>query len=123
MKHKEMLDLIDNIFDHVTNMHTNGQKEYAMNEDSVFANFERIAEQTGQDKKMILWIYLMKHIDGIASHIKGHRSQREDVRGRLTDAIVYLCILWGMIESEDVGSISKARQHMIIRKGDRRKND
>ena len=100
MKHKEMLDLIDNIFDHVTNMHTNGQKEYAMNEDSVFANFERIAEQTGQDKKMILWIYLMKHIDGIASYIKGHRSQREDVQGRLTDSIVYLCILWGMIEGE-----------------------
>ena len=123
MKHKEMLDLIDNIFDHVGNMHTNGQKEYAMNEDSVFANFERIAEQTGQDKKMILWIYLMKHIDGIASYIKGHKSQREDVRGRITDAIVYLCILWGMIESEDVGSISKARQHMTIRKGDRRKND
>ena len=123
MKHNEMLDLIDSIFDHVTNMHTNGQKEYAMNEDSVFANFERIAEQTGQDKKMILWIYLMKHIDGIASYIKGHKSQREDVRGRLTDAIVYLCILWGMIESEDVGSISKARQHMTIRKGDRRKND
>ena len=43
----------------------------------------------------------MKHIDGIASHIKGHTSQREDVRGRLTDAIVYLCILWGMIEKED----------------------
>jgi hypothetical protein len=44
----------------------------------------------------------MKHIDGIASHIKGHKSQREDVRGRLTDAIVYLTILWGMIESEDL---------------------
>ena len=44
MKHKEMLDLIDNIFDHVTNMHTNGQKEYAMNEDSVFANLRAIVD-------------------------------------------------------------------------------
>lgn len=100
MKHKEMLNLIDNVFCKVKSMHTEGQKEYAMTEDNVFANFERIANQTGQNKEMILWIYLMKHVDGIASYLRGHKSQREDVRGRLTDAIVYLCILWGMIEEE-----------------------
>jgi len=100
MKHEEMLEQIDYIFGEVKRIHTAGQKEYAMNEDNVFANFERISEQTGFDRKMVLWIYLMKHIDGIASFLKGHRSQREDVQGRLTDAIVYLCILWGMIEGE-----------------------
>ena len=99
MKHNEMLSLINAIFQEVETIHTEGQKEYAMDEDNVFANFERIAEQTGFDKKMILWVYLMKHIDGICSYIKGHRSQREEVQGRLTDAIVYLFILWGMIES------------------------
>ena len=71
-----------------------------MTEDNVFANFERIADQTGQSKEMILWVYLMKHIDGIASYLRGHKSQREDVTGRLTDAVVYLCILWGMIEEK-----------------------
>ena len=101
MKHNEMLKQINGIFTQVEQMHTEGQKEYAMTEDNVFANFQRIANQTGLDQKMVLWIYLMKHIDGIASHIKGHTSQREDVRGRLTDAIVYLCILWGMIDEED----------------------
>ena len=101
MKHNEMLKQINGIFTQVEQMHTEGQKEYAMTEDNVFANFQRIANQTGLNQKMVLWIYLMKHIDGIASHIKGHTSQREDVRGRLTDAIVYLCILWGMIEEED----------------------
>ena len=100
MKHEEMLEQIDYIFGEVKRIHTAGQKEYAMNEDNVFANFERISEQTGFDRKMVLWIYLMKHIDGIASFLKGHRSQREDVQGRLTDAIVCLCILWGMIEGE-----------------------
>jgi len=103
MKHKEMLNLIDSVFYKVKSMHTEGQKEYAMTEDNVFANFERIANQTGQSKEMILWIYLMKHIDGIASYLRGHKSQREDVRGRLTDAIVYLCILWGMIEDNKQG--------------------
>ena len=100
MKHKQMLDKINMIFHTIRDTHIKGQKEYAMSEDNVFANFERIGEQTGFDKKMVLWIYLMKHIDGIASYLKGHKSQREDVTGRLTDAIVYLCILWGMIEDE-----------------------
>jgi predicted AAA+ superfamily ATPase len=101
MRHEEMLSLIEAIFNKVKSIHTEGQKEYAMNENNVFANFQRIANQTNIDQKMVLWIYLMKHIDGIASYIKGHKSQRENVRGRLTDAIVYLCILWGMIAKED----------------------
>jgi hypothetical protein len=45
-------------------------------------------------------VYLLKHIDGISSFVNGHESQREDVRGRITDAIVYLCLLWGMVESK-----------------------
>lgn len=101
MKHEEMLSLIRGIFNKVESIHTEGQKEYAMNENNVFANFQRITNQTNIDQKMVLWIYLMKHIDGIASYIKGHKSQRENVRGRLTDAIVYLCILWGMIAEEE----------------------
>ena len=111
MKHKEMLKQIDTIFKEVKTIHTQGQKEYAMDEDNVFANFNRISEQTGFDRKMILWIYLMKHIDGIASYLKGHRSQREKVQGRLTDAIVYLCILWGMIESEDMEYPGKSKYY------------
>ena len=98
MRHIEMMNLMDDISLKIKDMHTKGSQEYAMNQSNVFANFERIAEQTGSDREMVLWIYLMKHIDGIASYLKGHKSQREDVTGRLTDAIVYLCILWGMIE-------------------------
>ena len=111
MKHKTMLKQIDKIFKKVKKIHTEGQREYAMNEDNVFANFERISEQTSFSKKMILWIYFMKHVDGIASYLKGHKSQREDVRGRLTDAIVYLCILWAMIESEDMKYPGKSKYY------------
>ncbi len=72
-----------------------------MNEDNVFANFDRIANQMNMDREIVLWVYLMKHIDGIASYLKGHRSQREDVTGRLTDAIVYLMLLWGMVAEDE----------------------
>ena len=44
--------------------------------------------------------YLLKHIDGVVSYTKGHVSQREDVRGRLTDIIVYSMLLWGMIDED-----------------------
>ena len=103
MKSEIMLDKIKGIFDKVQSMHIAGQKEYAHDEDNVFANFERIANQMNTDKKFILWVYFMKHVDGIASYINGHQSQREDVRGRLTDAIVYLIILWAMIDEDQNG--------------------
>ena len=118
MEHREMITLIDSILGRVKTMHTEGQKEYAMNKDNVFANFERIANQTGNSKEMVLWIYLMKHIDGIASHIKGHVSQRENVKGRLTDAIVYLCILWGMIESkEKMEALNRQQAEDMLKQG------
>ena len=107
MTHKEMHKLMDTIIEEVTLTRDQGQKEYAHDEDNVFANFDRVANQTNTDRKFVLWIYLMKHIDGIASYLKGHRSQREEVQGRLTDAIVYLCILWGMIENPNYPGKSK----------------
>ena len=75
-----------------------GQKEYARKQSNAFANFERVAEYTDSSREKVLMVYLLKHIDGISSFVNGHKSQREDVRGRITDAIVYLCLLWGMVE-------------------------
>ena len=77
-----------------------GQREYAQSEDNVFANFERVAKSIDTDRKKVLMVYLLKHIDGISAYTKGHQSQREDVTGRITDAMVYLMLLWGMVEEE-----------------------
>ena len=77
-----------------------GQKEYARKSDNAFANFERVGENLELSREDVLLVYLLKHIDGICSFVKGHKSQREDIRGRITDAIVYLCLLWGMIEDD-----------------------
>ena len=74
-----------------------GQKEYAQDEDNVFANFERVGNRLNISREKVLMVYLLKHIDGISAYILGHKSQREDVRGRLTDAIVYLMLLWSMV--------------------------
>ncbi len=76
-----------------------GQKEYAHGD--AFGNFNRLADELHIDRKIILWIYLKKHFDGILAYLNGHKSQREDVRGRITDARVYLALLRGMIEEEE----------------------
>ena len=92
---------MDNIIKEVTLVRDEGQKEYAHDEKDVFANFNRVANLLEEDRKKVLMTYMLKHIDGIAAYVKGHKSQREDVTGRITDCMVYLMLLWGMIEEED----------------------
>ena len=100
MKKSAFNELFLDIMMQVKQTRDAGQKEYAHTEENVFANFERVAENLDISKEQALMVYLMKHIDGINAWVKGHKSQREDVRGRIKDAIVYLCLLWGMIQGD-----------------------
>ena len=92
---------MDAIIKEVTLVRDAGQKEYAHDEKDVFANFNRVANLLEEDRKKVLMTYMLKHIDGIAAYVKGHKSQREDVTGRITDCMVYLMLLWGMVEEEN----------------------
>jgi len=90
----------DHMISQVRETRDAGQKEYAHTEENVFANFERIGKSINTIPDKVLMTYLLKHIDGINAWIKGHDSQREDVTGRIKDAIVYLFLLWDMIDGE-----------------------
>tara|TARA_R100000808_G_C2112969_1_gene126494 strand:- start:100 stop:387 length:288 start_codon:yes stop_codon:yes gene_type:complete len=81
-----------------------GQKEYAHNNADIFANFKRVSNVLEVSKEKVLMTYLLKHIDGVSAYVKGHKSQREDVRGRLSDVIVYSMLLWAMIEESERGN-------------------
>jgi DNA-binding SARP family transcriptional activator len=63
-------------------------------------NFKRLAKELGVDPKVILWIYLRKHIDSIVSFIKTGGVLSEPIQGRITDARVYLFLLRGLVEEE-----------------------
>lgn len=102
MTYEEMKSIMEIVFSECQEARQAGQKEYAHDQNNAFANFERIANDTGVTREQILWVYAMKHRDGIASYLKGHKSQREDVRGRIKDLIVYLCLLRGMIEENEL---------------------
>ena len=101
MTQKQMALLMEKIFKKIQKTRDAGQKEYARNSNNAFANFERISNNLEISREEVLLVYLLKHIDGICSHVKGNISQREDVRGRITDVIVYLCLLWGMINQKE----------------------
>ena len=96
-----MEELIEEIFNEVLKIRDAGQTEYARDKGNVFANFERVASFTGTTREKALLTYLIKHIDGLCAYADGHRSQREDVRGRLTDIIVYCLLFWGMVEDNN----------------------
>ena len=100
MSRAELSNLIETIFTEVQSTREAGQKEYARESNNAFANFERIGGLLHKTKEEILMVYLLKHMDGIVSWVEGHKSQREDVTGRIIDAIVYLCLLYGMTESQ-----------------------
>ena len=101
MTTEEFKSLFDNeIMPAISSMREAGQREYAQDFDEIFANFNRIANLLDCDRKQVLMTYMLKHIDGISAFVKGHTSQREDVTGRITDCIVYLMLLWGMIKEE-----------------------
>ena len=99
----------------ITSTRDAGQKEYAHSEDNVFANFERVAESLDITREKALMTYLLKHIDGIKAYIKGHKSQRESVSGRITDAIVYLFLLWAMIEENECTTIQTKNQEKLCK--------
>ena len=76
-----------------------GQKEYAHAADNCFANFDSDADH-GVSRLQSIATHLNKHMRGIKAFVNGHRSQREDIRGRIKDARLYLALLWAAIEDE-----------------------
>ena len=101
MNKKELAELMERVFkDEIMWTREQGQKEYAHVDENAFDNFDRLASELGISPEQVLWVYAMKHKDGIASYINGHRSQRESVGGRINDLIVYLFLLRGMVERE-----------------------
>ena len=115
MTHKQMHELMNVMLEKIITIRDEGQKEYAHDDNDVFANFNRVANLLEEDRKKVLMTYMLKHIDGIAAYVKGHKSQREDVRGRITDCIVYLMLLWGMIDEDDNGIATEEQTDNTMR--------
>ena|SRR2546428_6381543 len=100
MTQEQMANIMELMANEEQQTRAAGQKEYAHGD--AFGNFNRLASSLNMDRKTVLWVYLQKHLDGILAYLNGHKSQREDVRGRIMDARVYLALLRGMIEEDEM---------------------
>lgn len=96
------------LFEERTRVTKTAQEEYAHGQSDAFDNFNRIGnvvrvpcEHCGKATRigrLGAWaVYFLKHIDGVLAFIGGNNSQREDVRGRLTDIVNYADLADGMI--------------------------
>ena len=100
MTKQEFRSYMERQFEKLRATSASGQAEYAHGQDA-FDNFKRLAGMLNLEKEEVLFVYMQKHLDGIASWIKGHRSQREPVQGRIDDAMVYLLLLRAMADEEE----------------------
>lgn len=122
MTREQMAQVMETMFAEEMKTREAGQKEYSHVDAEAFTNFNKLAEELHIDRKMVLWIYVRKHLDGILAYLNGHKSQREDVRGRIMDTRVYLALLRGMIEEEEKGQtyeVQKALQDAISTSAER----
>jgi hypothetical protein len=98
---EQMIAVMDTVFVECRALRVAGQKEYAHEDTNAFANFEDDAKESGVSRETVLTIFANKHWRGIRAWVRGHKSQRENVRGRIDDMIVYLCLLRGMADEND----------------------
>ena len=106
MNKLEFDNLTSKIWETILNTRNQGQDEYARTETEVLSNFKRIGNWKDETQESVLMTYMLKHVDGIMAYINGHTSQRENIRGRITDIMVYCMLLWAMVEEGEnkVGS-------------------
>ncbi len=98
---EDVARLMDVIFKECQATREQGQKEYAHDTENALANFERTASELGISRELVWYVFAKKHWDGMLAYINGHTSQREDVRGRLKDLIVYIVLLWAMVDDNE----------------------
>lgn len=92
--------IVKEFIEEVNRVRFQAQQEYAET-DNVFQNFEETAERLGISREEVLYVFLDKHLRGVARWIRGVKDQRDAVEGRIIDAINYLIILYAMIRDEE----------------------
>lgn len=78
-------------------------EDYARSDDQL-ANFKRSAAEAGVTPEQVWLIFFNKHKDAIVSHVKACGENNltynpsEPIEGRIDDAILYLCLLKGLVQ-------------------------
>lgn len=114
MNTKELDALVNQTFAEINRLLVVKGGEYANAEDRL-ANFKRGAGLTGCTPLQVLFIYMSKHYDAVASFVqtsaKGKaRPSSEPIEGRLDDLINYCLLAKGLIRESKLEEQSKAQE-------------
>lgn len=103
MIEKDFVDLLNQMEKREHEIMSTKGMEYTIGdlEKDRLSNFYRLGEELNLDPKMVLWIYLKKHLDSIVCYIKqGKEYSSESIEGRIHDARNYLVLLNGIIQQQ-----------------------
>jgi hypothetical protein len=100
MTHEEFDKYQNELLNKVIGMGATKGKEYS-NSESRFGNFDRLADELDLTNIKVAWVYVKKHLDGIASFCRTQKELSEPIEGRIVDAIVYLTLIAGMIVEKE----------------------
>jgi hypothetical protein len=102
VKQDEFAKVVEGTFSNIQQLLKIKGGEYASSEDHL-ANFKRGATLTGCSPLQVLFIYLSKHYDALATYIRDEasgtvRERSEDISGRLDDLIHYGILAKALIQ-------------------------
>lgn len=105
MQQADFEALVERIRKETTDLLVMKGREYAGSTDRL-ANFKRGAEMAGVSPLTILFIYMSKHYDALATYVKDRQAGgppqklSEPITSRLADLINYCTLAWALIEEE-----------------------
>ena len=102
MTYDDFDKLLDKMIEEERGIGTTKAREYTQGDR--LDNFKRLAKELGITPQQVLWVYLKKHLDSIASYVRTQKVLSEPIQGRIMDARVYLSLLRGLIEEETSGN-------------------
>lgn len=103
MQQQQFEALIKRIHKETMELHAAKGREYAGDADRL-AHFKRGAALTGVEPLTVLFIYMSKHYDALATYIRDRQAGStapvlsEPITGRIADLINYCMLAWALIE-------------------------
>ncbi len=119
MTQNDRLEISKSIFKESLGLMYSKGKAYAGDVDSL-ANFKRNATRLGLTKYQVWGVYFNKHIDSMNNAISQNPERpidlTEGLRGRILDAITYLCILQCLLTEDALKNTKLKIKDTIISK-------
>jgi hypothetical protein len=82
-------------------------------------NFKHVGQMLGLDPKLVCGVYMLKHVDSLATYLRTGIDSVEGITGRLDDIRNYIDILESLIIEEKINAavkVVKERDHSEISK-------